>query len=100
LWSAIHNRQNLTSTSEKVLLAAAIVLALAAVACAAGMLARSAFARRVLLVLASLIVLDQLGESTLADTNAALLLATYHAGVMILAVVALSSPTAAEWCIR
>ncbi|MDX6298967.1 MAG: hypothetical protein QOF53_181 [Nocardioidaceae bacterium] len=100
LWSAIHNRQDLTATSEKVLLTAAIVLALAAVASAAGMLARSAFARRVLLVLASLIVLDQLGESTLADTNAALLLATYHAGVMILAVVALSSPTAADWCIR
>ena len=98
VWSAIRDRQDLSASSEKVLVAAAIVLALAAVASAAGMLARSAFARRVLLVLASLIVLDQLGESTVTDTNAALLLATYHAGVMILAVVALSSPTAADWC--
>jgi hypothetical protein len=54
----------------------------------------------VLLVLSSLIALAQLGESTLVETNAALLLATYHAGVMILAVVALSSPTAASWCTR
>jgi hypothetical protein len=99
-WSAIRNRQDLTASYERWLLAAAIVLALAAVVCAVRMLARSAWARRVLLVLSSLIVLAQLGESTLVETNAALLLATYHAGVMILAVVALSSPTAASWCTR
>lgn len=96
----VRDRGDLHGSSERLLQGVAVLLAVAAVAATARMLTRSEAARRLLLLLASLIVLTQLSESQLVETNASRLLSTFHAGVMILAVVALSSPAATTWCRR
>ena len=84
------------STSERVLLYGVAGLASLAVVCAVRMLGRSAWARRWLLLLSSVIVVTDLvayevgGGPDLAELA--------HAGIMILVVLALSSSAAVAWC--
>jgi hypothetical protein len=85
-----------TSTADEVLLYLVVALSATAVLCAVRMLSRSAWARRWLLLLSSLIVLADFAAYELASSPG--LTATYHAGVMILVVLALSSPAATAWC--
>lgn len=90
----------LLSTADRVSLGVVVVLAAVSVLCAFLTLRRSAWARRGLLLLAGLVVLTQLGHLTLAGSPSAQLARLSHAGVMILVVLALSSPTATAWCRR
>jgi type II secretory pathway component PulF len=88
------------STSEHLLTGVVVALAATSIACALLMLRRSAWARRWLLLLSSLIALAQLTEYELSSASGTQLAAVRHAGVTILAVLALSSPVATAWCRR
>jgi len=98
LLTAANDRDGFPSTSERLLLGVAVTLTVTAVLCAIGMLRRSAWARRWLLLLSTLIVAVQLSEFELATHPRTQLTATLHSGVMILVLFALSSPAAAAWC--
>jgi hypothetical protein len=98
LLNALLDLDGSTSTADQVLLYLVVALAATAVLCAVRMLSRSAWARRWLLLLSSLIVVADLVAYELAASPG--LGATYHAGVMILVVLALSSPAATAWCRR
>lgn len=88
------------STADRWVLGVVVALAASAVLCAIRMLGQAAWARRWLLLLSSLIVLAQLGQYEVTQTRATQLPAVYHAGAMILVVLALSSPAATAWCRR
>ncbi len=88
------------TSSERVLLGIVVVLAASAVVCAIQMLRRSAWARRVLLSLTGLIVVTDMVAYEASPDSATQLSAVYHAGVMILVLLALSSEAATAWCHR
>ena len=89
------------STSEHLLTGAVIALAATSIACAVLMLLRrSAWARRWLLLLSCLIAVAQFVEYDVSDVAGTQVAAVRHAGVTILAVLALSSPVATAWCQR
>jgi hypothetical protein len=85
-------------TSERVLLYAVAVLAVMSMVCAVLMLRRSVWGRRWLLLLSSLIVVTDLVAYELKKGPQ--LTEVFHAGVMILVVLALSSSAATAWCSR
>ena len=87
-----------TSTAGRFLLGIVVALTATSVFCAIMMLRRSAWARRWLLLLSSVIVVAQFSAYELTEVPDRQLTAVYHAGVMILAVLALSSPVATAWC--
>ncbi|GAA2135568.1 hypothetical protein GCM10009844_00960 [Nocardioides koreensis] len=89
-----------SSTAERLLLGGVVALAATSIFCAVMMLRRSAWARRWLLLVSSLIVVAQFWEYELTGASDRQLTAMYHAGVMILVVLALSSPVATAWCRR
>jgi hypothetical protein len=83
-------------TSERALLYGVAVLAAISVVCAVRMLRRSAWSRRWLLLLSSVIVVtDMVAYGLSAGPDLA---EVYHAAVMILVVLALSSSAATDWC--
>jgi hypothetical protein len=85
-------------TSERLLLYGVAFLAAISVVCAVRMLGRSAWSRRWLLLLSSVIVVtDTVAYELSAGPD---LTEVFHAGVMILVVLALSSSAAAAWCNR
>ena len=88
------------SAAERLLTGVVVALAATSVACAVLMLRRSAWARRWLLLLSSLIALAQFVEYELSDDSGTQLAAVRHAGVTVMAVLALSSPIATAWCRR
>lgn len=98
LLTALSDRGGFSSTAERLLLGVAVALTVTSVLCAIGMLRRSAWARRCLLLLSSLIVVVQLSEFELATHPRTQLTATLHSGVMILVLFALSSSAATAWC--
>ena len=98
LLTALSDRDGFPTTAERLLLGVAVILTVTAVLCAIGMLRRSAWARRWLLLLSSLIVVVQLSEFELVTHPPTQLTATLESGVMILVLFALSSPVAARWC--
>lgn len=100
LLTALSDRDGFSSTAGRLLLGVAVTLTVSAVACAVGMLRRSAWARRWLLLLSSLIVVVELSQFELATHPRTQLTATLHSGAMILVLLALSSPAAAAWCRR
>jgi hypothetical protein len=85
-------------TSERVLLYGVAVLAAISVVCAVRMLGRSVWSRRWLLLVSSVIVVADMVAYGLSEGPD--LTEVYHAGVMILVVLALSSSAAAAWCNR
>jgi hypothetical protein len=97
---ALASAGGLRTTAESVLLGLVVALAASCVICGLLMLRRSATARRWLLVLSSSIVLTQFVFYEASDAPDKQLTAVYHAGVMILVVLALSSPVATRWCRR
>src|SRR3954449_8525859 len=100
LLTALSDRGGFSSTTERLLLGVAVALTVTSVLCAIGMLRRSAWARRWLLLLSSLIVVVQLSEFELATHPRTQLTATLHSGIMILVLFALSSSAATAWCHR
>jgi hypothetical protein len=100
LLNALFDGNGSPSTAERLLLGVVVALAATSAFCAIMMLRRSAWARRWLLLLSSLIVVAQFSEYELAKVSGTQLAAVYHAGVMILVVLALSSPVATAWCRR
>ena len=86
------------SSGERLLLGIVIALAASSVGCGVMMLRRSAAARLWLLLLSSLIVLAQLLEYELTAVHDTQLSVVYHVAVMLLVVLALSSPIATAWC--
>jgi len=88
------------SSKEHVLQGVVVALAASSVASGVLMLRRSAAARLWLLSLLSLIVLAQFLEYELTVVHGTQLHAVYHVAVVILAVLALSSPIATAWCRR
>ncbi|HVH94095.1 MAG TPA: LssY C-terminal domain-containing protein [Nocardioidaceae bacterium] len=100
LLTALSDLGGFSSTPERLLLGVAVALTVTSVLCAIGMLRRSAWARRWLLLLSSLIVVAQLSEFELATQPRTQLTATLHSGVMILVLFALSSSAATAWCQR
>lgn len=86
------------SSADRLLLGVVIALGALAVACAVMMLRRSAAARLWLLLLSSLIVLARFLEYELTGSHDTQLSVVYHVAVMILVVLALSSPIATTWC--
>nr|WP_218851823.1 LssY C-terminal domain-containing protein [Nocardioides panaciterrulae] len=88
------------STAEHLLLGFVVALAVASLACAVMMLRRSAWSRRWLLLLSCLIAVAQFVEYDVSDVTGTQLAAVRHAGVTIMAVLALSSPVATAWCRR
>jgi hypothetical protein len=85
-------------TSERLLLYGVAVLAAISVVCAVRMLGRSVLSRRWLLLVSSVIVVADMVAYGLSEGPD--LTEVYHAGVMILVVLALSSSAAAVWCNR
>jgi hypothetical protein len=83
-------------TSERVLLYGVALLAAISVVCAVRMLGRSVWSRRWLLLLSSVIVVTDMVAYELGRGPD--LTEVYHAAVMILVVLALSSSTADAWC--
>jgi len=100
LLDALLHESGSVSTAERWLLGVVVALAATSISCAVMMLRRSAWARRWLLLVSSLIVVAQFWEYEIAGVADRQLTAMYHAGVMILVVLALSSPVATAWCRR
>ncbi|MDX6324351.1 MAG: hypothetical protein QOK15_705 [Nocardioidaceae bacterium] len=98
LLNALLQLDSSSSRPDRALLYAVAALAAVSVVCAIRMLGRSAWGRRWLLLLSSLIVVVDLVAYELGGAKD--LSAVYHAGVMILVVLALSSPAATAWCRR
>ena len=87
------------STSEGLLLGIVVVLAGTSFVCAILMVRGSAWARRWLLFLTSLIVVADVVAYEASGEASTQLSAVYHAGVMILVLLALSSSRATAWCL-
>ena len=100
LLAALWDSEGVVSTSEHLLTGVVVALAATSIACALLMLRRSAWARRWLLLLSSLVAVAQFLEFEVSDVSGTQLAAVRHAGVTILAVLALSSPVATAWCRR
>ena len=83
-------------TSERVLLYGTAALSTISVVCAVGMLRRSVWSRRWLLLLSSVIVVTDIVAYELGQGPE--LTEVYHAAIMILVVLALSSTAATTWC--
>lgn len=96
LLSALLALDGSATTSERVLLYGTAVLATISVVCAVGMLRRSVWSRRWLLLLSSVIVVTDIVAYELGQGPE--LTEVYHAAVMILVVLALSSSAATTWC--
>ena len=88
------------STPERQLLGVIAAVAVASFVCAILTLRGSAWARRWWLLLTSLIVIADVVTYEASGDAGIQLSAVYHAGVMILVVLALSSPAATAWCNR
>src|SRR3954453_15717193 len=98
LLNALRSVDGSSSTTPRMLLYGATVLAAVSILCGIRMLGGSDWGRRWLLLLSSVIVVTDLVAYEIAeDPN---LNAVYHPGVMILVVLALSSSAAASWCRR
>ena len=100
LLGALFDDAGSRSSAARWILSVGIALGATSVVCAFLMLRRSAWARRWLLLLASLFVTADLVTYEVAADPGTQLSVVYHAGVMILVVLALSSPAATTWCHR
>jgi hypothetical protein len=98
LLSALLDLDGSAPSSQRVLLYGVAILAAISVVCAVRMLGRSVWSRRWLLLLSSIIVVTDLVAYELGGGPD--LTEIYHAGVMILVVLALSSSAATAWCNR
>ncbi len=98
LLNALLSLDDSSSTSTRWLLYGVAALAVVSILCAVRILGRSVWSRRWLLLLSSIsVVSDLLAYELAADPDPS---EVYHAGVMILVVLALSSSAATAWCRR
>lgn len=88
------------SAAERLVVGVVVVLAATSFVCAILMVRGSAWARRWLLLLTTLIVIADVVAYEASGDAGTQLSAVYHAGVMILVVLALSSSAATSWCHR